>query len=246
MYHIIYLEGLTCMGCVKSIREALVDVAGIHIIDIDLATGRFEFSLLQGVELSTVLDLIPAKYGVLTQEQYLAKQKAPASQDVSASSKTESKWRQLRPLFLIFAFLWGVCGLNALVYQLSFEAFMLDLMAGFFLVFSFFKFLDLKGFVQAFAGYDPLARRIKFYGWIYPFIELLLGLLILTNTAVEYALYVTLFILGMTSIGVIAQLRQRNKIVCACLGSVLNLPMTEATLIENLVMIIMAVLMILG
>ena len=67
MYHIIYLEGLTCMGCVKSIREALVDVAGIHIIDIDLATGRFEFSLLQGIELSKVLDLIPAKYGVLTQ-----------------------------------------------------------------------------------------------------------------------------------------------------------------------------------
>ena len=123
---------------------------------------------------------------------------------------------------------------------------MLDFMAGFFLVFSFFKFLDLKGFVQAFAGYDPLARRIKFYGWIYPFIELLLGLLILTNTAVDFALYVTLFILGMTSIGVIAQLRQRNKIVCACLGSVLNLPMTEATLIENLVMIIMAVLMILS
>jgi len=246
MYHIIYLEGLTCMGCVKSIREALVDVAGIHIIDIDLATGRFEFSLLQGVELSTVLDLILAKYGVLTQEQYLAKQKTPASQDVSASSKTESKWRQLRPLFLIFAFLWGVCGLNAFVYQLSFEAFMLDFMAGFFLVFSFFKFLDLKGFVQAFAGYDPIASRINFYGWVYPFIELLLGLLILTNTAVEYALYVTLFILGMTSIGVIAQLRQRNKIVCACLGSVLNLPMTEATLIENLVMIIMAVLMILG
>ena len=51
MHYILYLEGLTCMGCVRSIREALVEVAGIHIIDIELETGRFEFSLLQGIEL---------------------------------------------------------------------------------------------------------------------------------------------------------------------------------------------------
>ena len=253
MHHIIYLEGLTCMGCVKSIREALVDVGGIHIIDLDLATGRFEFTLLQGIELSTVIELIPAKYGVLTQEQYLAKpgesakQKA-ASQVTSANAQSGSvsKWRQLRPLFLIFAFLWGVNGLNAFVYQLSFHEFMIDFMAGFYLVFSFFKLLDLKGFVQAFTGYDPIAVQVKFYGWIYPFIELFLGLLLLTGTAVDLALYATLFILGVTTIGVVDQLRRRNKIVCACLGSVLNLPMTEATLIENLVMLIMATMLLLG
>ena len=246
MYHIIYLEGLTCMGCVKSVREGMVDVAGIHIIDIDLATGRFEFSLLKGIELSTVLKLIPAKYTVLTQEQYLAKRNALSNKASTNSSKSLSKWRQLRPLFLIFTFLLGVNWLNALVYQLNFQEFMLDFMAGFFLVFSFFKFLDLKGFVQAFSGYDPIAHRLEFYGWIYPFIELFLGLLLLTNTAVDYALYSTLFILAATTIGVVDQLRRRNKIVCACLGSVLNLPMTEATLIENLVMLIMATMLLLG
>ena len=246
MHYILYLEGLTCMGCVRSIREALVEVAGIHIIDIELETGRFEFSLLQGIELEMVIQLIPAKFTVLTQDQYLAGRKKSIKTDKPLAKASVSKWRQLRPLFLIFAFLFGVNALNALVYQFSFEAFMLDFMAGFFLVFSFFKFLDLKGFVSAFSGYDPIANRLGLYGWIYPFIELTLGLLLLTNTGVNFALYATLFILGVTTIGVIQQLRQRNKIVCACLGSVLNLPMTEATLIENLVMILMAGMLLIG
>ncbi len=252
MHHIIYLEGLTCMGCVKSVREAMVDVGGIHIIDLDLATGRFEFILLQGIDLSVVIELIPAKFSVLTVEQHLAKIEALATQGKtsgsSSLSKTNSvsKWRQLRPLFLIFFFLGGVNGLSAFVYQLSLQEFMLDFMAGFYLVFSFFKLLDLRGFVQAFAGYDPIAGRVKFYGWIYPFVELSLGLMLLTGAAVDLALYATLFILGTTTIGVIDQLRRRNKIVCACLGSVLNLPMTEATLIENLVMLVMATMLLLG
>ncbi|MGB1410490.1 MAG: MauE/DoxX family redox-associated membrane protein, partial [Flavobacteriaceae bacterium] len=80
----------------------------------------------------------------------------------------------------------------------------------------------------------------------YPFIELTLGLMFLTSFAIDLAVYTTLFILGLTTVGVIDQLRQKNKIVCACLGSVLNLPMTEATLIENLIMIAMAMILIFG
>jgi hypothetical protein len=33
---------------------------------------------------------------------------------------------------------------------------------------------------------------------------------------------------------------QKRQMQCACLGSVLKLPMTEATFIENAVMIVMA------
>ncbi|MGB1247068.1 MAG: MauE/DoxX family redox-associated membrane protein, partial [Flavobacteriaceae bacterium] len=147
---------------------------------------------------------------------------------------------------LIFGFLWSVNGLNALVYDFGVRDFMLDFMASFYLVFSFFKFLDLRGFVNAFRGYDPLANRLALYGYIYPFIELTLGLMFLTSFAIDLAVYTTLFILGLTTVGVIDQLRQKNKIVCACLGSVLNLPMTEATLIENLIMIAMAMILIFG
>lgn len=246
MHYQLYLEGLTCMGCVTSVRESLSQVEGLEIDQLDLTTGRLDFQLSKATDLDQIMEHIPGKYKVLTQKQWQAKQETAPVIDERSPDKAISKWRQLSPLFLIFGFLCGVNGINALVFDLGQREFMLDFMAGFYLVFSFFKFLDLQGFVMAFRGYDPLARRLKLYGWIYPFIELTLGLLFLTNIAIEWALYGTLIILGLTAIGVVHQLRQKNKIVCACLGSVLNLPMTEATLIENLIMMAMALILIFG
>jgi hypothetical protein len=57
---------------------------------------------------------------------------------------------------------------------------------------------------------------------------------------------VTLVILGITTIGVTKTLLDKKSIRCACLGTALKLPMTEATFIENAIMIIMAVLMLLN
>mgnify|MGYP001368669637 FL=1 len=51
---------------------------------------------------------------------------------------------------------------------------------------------------------------------------------------------ITLFILGITTIGVTKSLFNKNQIECACLGTSMKLPMTEATLIENLIMILMS------
>lgn len=59
----------------------------------------------------------------------------------------------------------------------SFEKVMMNFMAGFFLTFSGFKFLDLKGFAQGYFTYDLLAQKVFNYGYVYPFIELFLGLL---------------------------------------------------------------------
>ena len=48
-------------------------------------------------------------------------------------------------------------------------------MAGFFLVFSFFKFLNLKGFVKVYQTYDLIAKKIPFYGYHYKGAALLPG-----------------------------------------------------------------------
>ena len=55
-------------------------------------------------------------------------------------------------------------------------------MAGFFLVFSFFKFLDTSGFASAFRMYDQPIKASSLgaivhvgWSWIYPYVELLLG-----------------------------------------------------------------------
>jgi len=123
---------------------------------------------------------------------------------------------------------------------------MLDFMGLFYIVFSFFKMLDLNGFEMSFSMYDPIAKKVPFYGKIYPFIEALLGLMFLMRFEIDIALIVTLIILGVTTIGVTRALLDRKSIRCACLGTALKLPMTEATFIENAIMILMAVLMLLN
>ena len=63
---------------------------------------------------------------------------------------------------------------------------------------------------------------------------------------IDIALIVTLIILGVTTIGVTRALLDKKSIRCACLGTALKLPMTEATFIENAIMILMAILMLLN
>ena len=62
----------------------------------------------------------------------------------------------------------------------------------------------------------------------------------LTRIEVEVALILTIIVLGITSVGVTQVLLNKKSIKCACLGTTLKLPMTEATIIENALMIIMA------
>ena len=117
-------------------------------------------------------------------------------------------------------------------------------MAGFFIVFSFFKFLNLTGFAESYAMYDILAKRVKVYGLVYPFIELILGVAYLTGFEPTITYIATICIMGFSSIGVIQSVLDKKKIRCACLGAVFNLPMSMVTIIENLIMVLMALIML--
>ena len=50
--------------------------------------------------------------------------------------------------------------------------------------------------------------------------------------------------MGFSSIGVIQSVVDKKKIKCACLGAVFNVPMTTVTIIEDLLMVVMAVFML--
>jgi hypothetical protein len=117
---------------------------------------------------------------------------------------------------------------------------MMHFMAGFFLVFSFFKLLDIRGFADSYAMYDLLAMRWKGYGLLYPFIELGLGLGYVLNWQPRLVNSITLAVMLFSSIGVIRAVSNKQKIRCACLGQVFNLPMSTVTIIEDLTMALMA------
>jgi uncharacterized membrane protein len=121
---------------------------------------------------------------------------------------------------------------------------MLNFMAGFFLVFSGLKLLDVPGFAKGYATYDLLAQRLAAYGYIYPFLELLLGIAYLTRTAEQSTTIATVALMTFSGIGVSVSLMRGQRFQCACLGTMIKVPLTKVTLIEDFGMAIMALVMI--
>ena len=132
-----------------------------------------------------------------------------------------------------------------MAYQVSLGSFnshlfMNHIMAGFFIGLSFFKFLDLKAFAESFSSYDPIAQRWLSYGYIYPFIELILGLLFIAGKFLLIANSATVIVLTLTTYGVYKRLQSKSSFQCACLGTTFNLPLSNVTIAENLIMIVMS------
>jgi len=229
------IQGMTCNGCRAGVERDLKAITGVQEVVVSLEKGEAVLTTASSIPLSQLQQGLAEKYTITKKEET----------NVFAISKEvqTSKWVQLRPLFLIFGYI-TVASIAMHYKEWNGRDAMLDFMGLFYIVFSFFKFLDLKGFVMSFRMYDPLAKRVAIYGWIYPFIELTLGVLFLVRMFVPTALVATLVILGITTIGVTRSLLSKQEIQCACLGTALKLPMTEATFIENAVMIVMAIIML--
>ena len=152
-----------------------------------------------------------------------------------------------RPLLLVFGYLVGVVALVEITAG-GFEWMraMANFMGGFFLAFSFFKLLNLRGFVDAYQTYDILARPVRAYGYVYPFIELGLGISYLARVAPVATNVVTLVVMLVSVVGVTRALVQNRRIQCACLGTVFNLPMTKVTFVEDALMAAMAATVLAG
>ena len=225
------IEGMTCGNCVAKVKESLENVGAVKSADIQLHPPQGKLILQQTVSIETLQSAI-GKYQI----SELVDQPMVAQEIVPEVSLTTYK-----PLLLILAFITG----TTLLVQFPFDNFsgmlwMRHFMAGFFLVFAFFKLLNLEGFANSYRMYDIIAARWKGWGYVYPFVELGLGILYLTNLVPVFTNWMTLILLGISSIGVIKSNLDQRKIKCACLGEVFNLPMSTVTIIENVTMVAMA------
>lgn len=234
MKHTYHISGMTCNGCKAEVEQLLSELQKVYSVIVDLEGQKVTLTMDSHLEVSEFQDVLPTKYQIAELQ----------SNGILTSGKEEqSKLKQLFPLILILSYITITAFLlNYKSWNIS--EFMFDFMGLFYVVFSFFKFLNIKGFVQNFSMYDPLAKSTKIYAFLYPFVELILGLLLLNRIGILTALIITLFILGVTTIGVTKVLMDKRAIQCACLGSVLKMPMTTATLIENSIMLIMAFFML--
>lgn len=123
--------------------------------------------------------------------------------------------------------------------------FMCDFMAVFFITFAGFKFADIEGFVHGYRNYDVLAKRIRPWAYAFPFIEAFLGFWYLLSEGPAKLNILVLFITGVASVGVFQELNRKSRFMCACLGTVIRLPLSRVSLVENMAMFVMAASMLL-
>ncbi|MEX0848894.1 MAG: MauE/DoxX family redox-associated membrane protein [Candidatus Dependentiae bacterium] len=153
-------------------------------------------------------------------------------------------FKDFLPLIAIFLIVISFVGLRQLSYGPDLRAAMSDFMAAFFIIFGAFKLLNLKGFAEAYATYDVIAKKSIIYAYAYPFIEIALGLAYLFRLFPNVTNFVTLIVMFVSAIGVAIELSKGRDITCACLGVVFKIPMTYVTLFEDLLMAAMALIML--
>ena len=123
-------------------------------------------------------------------------------------------------------------------------AWMHDSMGFFLVVFSMFKFFNMEGFADGFQMYDLLAKPFRPYAYVYPFIELGLGLGYLSHWQPQAIYAATVVVMAFGSLGVIRALMKGLDINCACMGTVLKVPLSTVALTEDLGMAAMAATML--
>lgn len=237
------VEGMRCQACADSLADAVRRSPGVRSAVVTLSPPRLTLDADPAVDLEALRRAATAAGGYrlsLAAEASGGSISLPAvgpASNAAASSPKES----LFPLFLIVGFILGVAAVTTWVRgDGSARTLMLDFMAGFFLVFAFFKFLDLRGFADAYASYDIIASRVRPWGFVYPFIEAALGVAYLARWRLPVINAAALALMLIGSVGVLRAVLRRERLRCACLGTALNLPMTKVTLIEDLAMAAMA------
>jgi hypothetical protein len=157
-----------------------------------------------------------------------------------------SRWQDYIPLIVIVALtLSAACAKQISYPEWNWLSWMHDFMGFFLVVFSMFKLFDLEGFADGFQMYDLLAKPVRAYAYLYPFIELALGLGYLAHWQPKVIYSATIIVMAFGALGVIRALTKRLDIECACLGTVLRVPLSTVALTEDLGMALMAAVMLL-
>ena len=237
MTHTYQIEGMTCGKCVSKVKSQLLLLPNVESADVTLSPPKAVITMQKHITTEALQEVL-SKAG-----HYIIK---PDEKDRShAAMKSETSWlATYKPLLLLFVFIIGISFFASLNSGFNAAAWMNFFMAGFFIAFSFFKFLNLKGFAESYGTYDVLAKQLLAYGYVYPFIELGLGIAYLTGFNPLVTNAATIVVMGFSSIGVIQSVLSKRQIQCACLGTVFNLPMSTVTIVEDLLMVAMAALML--
>lgn len=242
MTHTYNITGMTCTSCQSKVQGLLSNIDGVKNVSINLQKGIAEVDMSKHISINTF------KTALQDYPKYQITEADSKPTILSVEEKETKTWlATYKPILLIFAYITSISFLASFQHNtIHWMDTMRIFMAGFFLTFSFFKMLDLKGFAESYAMYDIVAKKVNSWGFIYAFIELALGIAYAINFQPFVTNIVTFLVMTVSIIGVLQSVFNKRKIKCACLGAVFNLPMSTVTIIEDALMIAMSAVMILS
>jgi copper chaperone CopZ/uncharacterized membrane protein YphA (DoxX/SURF4 family) len=230
MTHTYNITGMTCTSCVAKVKSALLKLGDVSSAEIQLQAPQATVNMIKHIPLPKLQEALSQAGNYTITETGMALANNESVDDEATNS--------YYPIFLIFGYITGV---SVLIQSLSegwnWMMWMQHFMAGFFLLFSFFKLLDIKGFAEGYGSYDIVAKRLKGYGYAYPFVELALGISFLIGFQPLITNIVALIIMSISIVGVVQSLIKKSPFQCACLGTIIKLPLSKVTLFEDLLMI---------
>jgi len=107
------------------------------------------------------------------------------------------------------------------------------------------KLQDVDRFATMFLGYDLLARRWVPYAYVYPFAEALAGVLMVAGALNWLSIPIALFIGTVGGVSVFyAVYVEKRELKCACVGGSSRVPLGFVSLLENVMMVAMAIWML--
>lgn len=196
------------------------------------------------------LDAFKAEHQVQTTPQTFINAKRVGGYDdlrhYFGKKTRDSKEKSYRPVIALFAitalmaaatsyaFTHTVFTTRTLSWFISFNMVVLALL----------KLQDVEKFSTMFLNYDLLAKRWVPYSYIYPFAEALAGILMIAGALSWISIPLALFIGTIGAISVFkAVYIDKRELKCACVGGDSNVPLGFISLMENLMMMGMALVM---
>lgn len=116
-----------------------------------------------------------------------------------------------------------------------------NIMGSIFIIFGLLKIYNLEKFVEIFNKYDIISTKLSGYAYLYPFIEISLGIAYLKKYNLTKTNIITIFLMIISIISVTVSMTKGQKLRCGCLGSFFHIPLSYVTLSENLVMTMMSI-----
>lgn len=230
---------MTCGSCVAKAKSQLLMLGDITEANIQLTAPQATITMQKHIPLNVLQNALS------NAGKYTITEADGGMHHMEAAEDGVSWLTTYKPILVIGAYITGITLLvEAVGGGFNWENWMQNFMAAFFLVFSFFKLLNLKGFAESYSMYDVVAKKWHGWGYVYAFTELALGLAFLTGFNPILTNSITLAVMAVSIIGVLQSVFNKRKIKCACLGDVFNLPMSTVTIIEDALMIGMSVVML--